>query len=284
MKKTGLGRGLESLMGVSAEIERETVSEGSRSEVDINLIDVNKEQARKAFSEEGIRELADSIKLHGIIQPLILTKHNGRYTIVAGERRYRAARLAGLKTVPAVVRTFEEEKLLELSLIENIQREDLNPVDEAKAILRLMQQHGYTQETVSERIGRSRSAVANTLRLLSLPEGALELVKTGELSAGHARALIPLKYEELVLRYADIVIKQDLSVRATEELVRKYGKVRPESERVSYRDPAMREAEDVLSAKLETKVRITGGEKKGKIVIEYYTGEQLQSLYEYLTR
>ncbi len=285
MKKSGLGRGLESLMGMSAELERETVDNTPKAEIDINLIDVNKEQARKAFDEEKLSELCESIKLHGIIQPLILTEKNGRYTIVAGERRYRAARMAGLKKVPAAVRSFEEEKLLELSLIENIQREDLNPVEEARAVLALMQEHGYTQETVSERIGRSRSAVANTLRLLSLPAGILELVKDGRLSAGHARTLIPLKDESRINKAAELIMQNGLSVRAAEDMVKKLlapQEKPPKKEKIK---PAeIKDAESNLSAALETKVQINGSAKKGKIVINYYSDEQLQALYEALSK
>lgn len=283
--KKGLGRGLESLMGVSGELERETVANTPKTEIDIDLIDVNKEQARKAFDEEKLRELSESIKLHGIIQPLILTEKNGRYTIVAGERRYRAARMAGIKKVPAAVRSFEEEKLLELSLIENIQREDLNLVEEGRAILLLMQEHGYTQETVADRIGRSRSAVANTLRLLSLPESVLELIKTGELSAGHARTLIPLKNEEQIKKTAQHIIESGMSVRGAEELVKSMTQPKKTEQKKSVAKPAeIKHAERVMSDTLDTKVQISGTASKGKIVINYYSDEQLQALYEFLTK
>ena len=283
MKKTGLGRGLESLMGVSEELEKESVKDSPLREIDIDLIDVNKGQARKEFDKEKLKELGESIKLHGLIQPLILTENNGRYTIVAGERRYRAARMVGIKTLPAVVRTFDESKLLELSLIENIQREDLNPVEEGKAILLLMEQHGFTQEQVSERIGRSRSAVANTLRLLTLPKKVLELVKDGTISAGHARALIPLKSEELIYSTAAKVAAEGLSVRQTEELVKRMGEAKKEKAAKPDKTPEIRDAENKLSAKLDTKVTINGTAKKGKLVINYYSAEQLNELYEMLT-
>ena len=283
--KKGLGRGLESLMGVSAALEQETVNNTPKTEIDIDLIDVNKEQARKAFDEEKLKELSESIKMHGIIQPLILTEKNGRYTIVAGERRYRAARMAGIKKVPAAVRSFEEEKLLELSLIENIQREDLNPVEEGRAILKLMQEHGFTQETVALRIGRSRSAVANTLRLLSLPEAVLELVKNGELTAGHARTLVSLKDEEQIMSAARYMMENGISVRAAEEYVKALTEPKKEApKKTSAKSAEMKYAERVISENLDTKVQISGSASKGKIVINYYSDEQLQALYEFLTK
>lgn len=278
--KKGLGRGLGALMGDSA-ISAIT-EEKPQLEISINLIDVNKEQARKRFDEEKIAELAESIRQHGIIQPLILRKHGERYTIVAGERRYRAARKLKLKTVPAVIRDIDEDKLLELSIIENIQREDLSPIEEAHAISLLMDEHGYTQETVSERIGRSRSAVANTLRLLTLPEGIKQLVNDGTLSAGHARALIPLKTNGGIEEAAAKVIEKEMSVRETEAYIKKLLEKKPEK-RAEERAPEFKEAESRMSEKLSTKVKISGGKERGRITIEYYSAEQLDELYEMLS-
>lgn len=287
MKKAGLGRGLDALMGgfdvEEIEEKQPEKSTPSSTEIDINLIDVNKDQARKSFDESKLSELSDSLKQHGMIQPLILTEKDGRYTIVAGERRYRAARMAGLKVVPAVIKDIDEDALLELSIIENIQREDLNPVEEAKAISLLMQEHGFTQEAVAKRIGRSRSAVANTLRLLVLPPKVQSFVETGELSAGHARTLVVLKDSETIAEVAAYMMEHDLSVRAAEEYVKKYMQPKKPKPEKPEKSPDVKAAESTLSKKLDAKVSINGTAKRGKIVIEYFSPEQLDALYNFLS-
>lgn len=286
MKKAGLGRGLDALM-MGFEEAKENVPEVAAlpvpTEIDINLIDVNKNQARKSFDESKLRELSESITQHGMIQPLILTENNGRYTIVAGERRYRAARIAGIKKVPAVIKDIDENALLELSIIENIQREDLNPVEEAKAISILMQEHGFTQEAVAQRIGRSRSAVANTLRLLVLPPKVQSFVESGELSAGHARTLVVLKDSDMIAEAAAYMMEHDLSVRAAEEYVKKLMQPKKPKPEKAEKSPEVKAAETNLSKKLDAKVSINGSAKRGKIVIEYFSEEQLNSLYEFLS-
>lgn len=287
MKKAGLGRGLDALMGGFdvEEIEEKQPEKStlSSTEIDINLIDINKDQARKSFDESKLSELSDSLKQHGMIQPLILTEKDGRYTIVAGERRYRAARMAGLKVVPAVIKDIDEDALLELSIIENIQREDLNPVEEAKAISLLMQEHGFTQEAVAKRIGRSRSAVANTLRLLVLPPKVQSFVETGELSAGHARTLVVLKDSETIAEAAAYMMEHDLSVRAAEEYVKKLMQPKKPKPEKPEKSPEVKAAETTLSKKLDAKVSINGTTKRGKIVIEYFSPEQLDALYNFLS-
>lgn len=276
-KPKGLGRGLSAL------IEDIPEASGEGAEIEISLIDVCKTQPRKFFDNERIEELAASIKLHGVIAPLILNKTGERYKIVAGERRFRAAKLAGLKTLPAVVRELDEKNVLEISLIENIQREDLNPIEEATAIQMLISGHGLTQEEAGERLSRSRSAVANSLRLLGLPKNVLELVEGDELSAGHARALLALKTEPRIKLAADYVLKNALSVRATEEHVKKILEGTEKRTKPHIRDANIEHAIHILSDKLGTRVDIQGDNRKGRIVLDYYSAEQLQKFFDLLT-
>lgn len=282
MKQKGLGRGLGVFIDESVNLEPE--GQGVTS-VPIQKIDIYENQPRKFFDEEKLDELAASIKKHGVIQPLILKKQGSRYQIIAGERRYRAARLAGLKEVPAIFMDADEKETLEISIIENIQREDLNPIEEAEAVDMLMKSYGLTQEEVGERLGRSRSAVANTLRLLGLPEGVRKMVADGLLSAGHARTLIALKSQRAIADCAAVVVKNHLSVRDTEKLVKR---MLEQGTKESRKKPArkkssdMETAEKALSEALETKVSIEGDEEKGRVVLAYYSKEQLNSLYEFL--
>ncbi len=274
-KMKGLGRGLGALMGDSEPVQ-------SEMNIDVNDIDINKEQPRKHFNDEKITELSRSISIHGVLQPLLLQKMGDRYRIIAGERRFRAARMAGLKSVPAVVRDFDERQALEVAIIENIQREDLNPIEEARAIKMLIEEYSLTQDEVAERLSYSRSAVANLLRLLALPNKVEQLVISGGLSAGHARALLPLKDEELIIEQATKVIEQGLSVRQTEAMVKslldqKPAKTPVSNERFSY-------AEKELGVALETKVSISGSESRGSIKIEFYSAEQLQALFDALKK
>ena len=278
MKAKGLGRGLGAL------IEEADENTYTPLEIDVQAIDVCKAQPRKHFDEEKLRELADSIAQHGVIQPLILRKQGDRYLIVAGERRFRAARLAGLKQVPAVLKDIDEKEVLEISIIENIQREDLNPMEEAEAVALLMEDYGLTQEGVAQRLGRSRSAVANTLRLLTLPKKVRDYVESGQLSPGHARALLGLQDEQAIASAAEVVIRTQASVRETEKLVKRLQEPKkPPKEKASRRNPDFAAAEKTLCEALETKVTIQGGPERGKLVVEYYTKEQLEGLYEFLT-
>ena len=277
--KKGLGRGLSALMGE----ENMEASANSSGEIMISVskIDVCANQPRKYFDEEKLSELASSIKQHGIIQPLVLKKNGDQYTIIAGERRFRASRLAGLKEVPAIIKDFDDKKILEVSIIENIQREDLNPIEEAQAIQMLMKEYNFTQESVADRLGRSRPAIANTLRLLNLPKFAQEYVISGQISAGHARAMVPLKNNALVTQAIDTVIAKGLSVRQTEEFVKKLSM--PKKDKKDYDTAAYNPfmyAEEELSRALETNVKIRGNDDKGKILIEYNSKEQLEGLYE----
>ncbi len=285
-KKVALGRGLDALWGESAELIAES-EQNTIKKIDINQIDPNREQARKYFDAEGLEDLAASITTSGIIQPLILKKRDERYTIVAGERRWRAARLAGLAEVPAIIRDYDEKTLAEVSLVENLQREDLNSVEEATGIKQLMDQHGFTQEEAAERIGKSRPAIANALRLLTLPEEVLLMIKDGRLSAGHGRCIVGVKNVADQLTIAREVEERGLSVRQTEERCKMMGEnaarvTKPARE--TRLAPELQDVQSTLQNQLGTKVNLQGSEKRGKIVIEYYSKNQLESLFEFLTK
>ena len=280
MAKKALGKGLGALMGMedaSAEAEKQPARE-----VDIQKIDINKEQPRKHFDEEKMQDLADSIRQHGVIQPLVVKPEaNGRYTIIAGERRYRAARMVGLKQVPVVTKEVTDRELLQISMIENIQREDLNPLEEAQGIAALMEQFSLTQEEAAEILGRSRSAVANSLRLLNLPESVKKRIVAAELSAGHARALLAIKDRTLLEKAAAYVVEKQFSVRETESYVKRLLTERPRPQKRP-QTPEFEAAEREIGEILETKVHFNGSDRRGRIVIEYFSKEQLYTLYEYL--
>ena len=280
-QKGGLGRGLDALWGENLSIEEEKQSKVQN--VPINNIDPNRDQARKYFDGEKLEELAASIRTSGIVQPLILREHEGRYTIVAGERRWRAARLAGLAEVPAIVRDYDDKTLLEVSLIENLQRADLNPMEEASGIKLLMEEHDLTQEEVSQRLGKSRSAVANSLRLLSLPEEVMLLLRDGRLSAGHGRCIAGLNDVEQQQFVAREIERRGLSVRQTEELCQGLKEAKPEGKKPKKKQlsPELFDVQNKMQSLLGTKVNLQGSEKRGKIVIEYYSRVQLEQLYEY---
>lgn len=278
-----LGRGLEALLGNY----NETVNDTIRN-IPTSLIDNNPDQPRTQFDDEKLNELAQSIKHHGIVQPILLKKQGERYKIVAGERRFRAAKMAGLNEIPALVKDLSEREIHEIALIENLQRVDLNPIEEAVAIRELMRDYTITQEEIASRLGKSRSAIANTLRLLNLPDDVVEMVKRGELSQGHARALCGLDDEKLISELAGFIIKNDLTVRETELLVKK-NREESSEETTNKKEKAsiklsneMRQAQDKLAERFGTKVKFKGDEDKGKIVIEYYSKEGLMSLYEML--
>lgn len=275
-KGRALGKGLGALIDDSVSVVKQ---EGN--EIDVALIDICTTQPRKFFDEEKLAELAESIKTYGIIQPLVLKTNGDRYTIIAGERRFRAARKAGLKKVPAIVKDVDEQQLLELSIIENIQREDLNPVEEALALDMLMREYKLTQEELSERLGKSRSAIANVVRLLALPKKTREMLSAGAISSGHARALLALKDGAAIDAAAEHIEKNALSVRETEAYVKKLLEPpKPKKEKKVSADIA--EAQTQLGESLATKVIISGNAKKGRISIEYYSKEQLEELYEFL--
>lgn len=276
--KKGLGRGLDALLGDYTQPTPEGVQE-----LDIHLIDTNAGQPRKDFDQEKLHELADSIRQHGVVQPILLRQNGERYVIVAGERRFRAARLAGLEKVPAIVKDLDEAQVMEVALIENLQREDLNPIEEAAAIRFLMQQHDLTQEEVSKRLSKSRPAIANSLRLLTLPEPVQAYLRNGKLQAGHARALAGLQDPEAQAVLADKIVGEGLSVRAAESLAREQGQKPPRQKKEPpATDPDLAAAEASLREWLGTKVSIQGSSQRGRIVIEYYNAELLQGIYDLL--
>lgn len=255
-------------------------------EADIMLVDNNPDQPRQSFDKEKLEELAQSIRAHGIMQPIIVFKSDERYTIIAGERRFRAAKLAGLKKVPVIVRELEERDKLELALIENVQREDLNPIEQAKALKTLNEKYKLTQKALSERVGKNRSTIANLMRLLELPDTVKSMVETGKLSGGHARALLSLD-SDLVEKTAVKAAAEEWSVRDTEKnvksLLEQKKKSADKSKKEKSESPHGGEfayAEEKMSEALETRVLIKGNNSKGRIVIEYYSREQLESLYE----
>lgn len=279
MKQQRLGKGLGALIGE----ETPPAAADSVLELSVYDIDPNLNQPRKNFDDERLDELSQSIKTYGIVQPIIVQRNGERYIIIAGERRYRAARLAGLETVPAVVKEYSKQAFMEVSLVENLQREDLNPIEEAEAMRLLMDEYKLTQDELSGRLGKSRSAIANTLRLLSLPGDVRELVVSGELTSGHARCLVTLTSDVEKTRIAKKIVELGLSVRATEELIKNLGtkiQRKPKPERLSI--PEIDSAQNSLSSALGTKVQIAGDMNRGKILLSYYNEDQLQSLYEFL--
>lgn len=276
----GLGRGLDKLMGAG------TLTQGAEGAVMLPLqkVEPNPLQPRKTFEPEQLSELADSIRMHGVIQPLTVRKMpTGFYQIIAGERRWRAARLAGLFEVPVVIIEADDKKAMELALIENLQRADLNPIEEAQGYQQLMQEYGMTQEQAAGRVGKSRPAVANAMRLLALPHEIIELVQSGKLSAGHARALLALKSADEQIVVANKVMQLQLSVRQTETMCQKMAKVVPQAQKakpvaVDY----LAECEKELSHHLGRGVKIVAGKRKGRVELEYYGEDDLQALYEAL--
>lgn len=279
MKQQRLGKGLGALIGDGPQNSEAHVG---LLEVDVNAIDPNAAQPRKHFDNEKLLELAQSIKTYGIVQPIIVHQNGERYTIIAGERRYRAARMAGLKEVPVVVKEMSQAELMEVSLVENLQREDLNPIEEAQAMRLLMDEYKLTQDELSSRLGKSRSAVANTLRLLSLPDSVSALVISGALSSGHARCLVPLPSDDQKLRIAELIVAKGLSVRETEALIKAQNKPAKNDQKVMKSDPEIQAAEKSLTDALGTRVQISGDSKHGKITLTYYNPDQLQSLFDFL--
>ena len=278
-KQSGLGRGIDALFGEMG-LEEES-NENTVQMIDIGLIDPNKEQPRKRFDADSLSQLADSIRSVGVIQPIVVCPNGRRFTIIAGERRWRAARLAELKEVPALVREVETVRRMEMSLIENIQRTDLNAIEEAQAIEALMQQCGLTQEQTAQRLGKSRSAVANLLRLLTLPEGVTQMVVSGELSEGHARALLGAPSVGDMVTLAEKVAANGLNVRQTETLVKNYQQGLTEREERP-RCAELSLVEEAARMRFGTKVTISGNEKKGKLILHYSSPEDLERIYELL--
>ena len=289
MAKGGLGKGLEALFPTNVDISEFSGNVGKNDkvvELNINEIEPDINQPRKSFDKDKLNELTESIKEHGVIQPIIVSKRDNFYQIIAGERRWRASKKAGLKTIPVIVREYDERKTREVSLIENIQRQDLNALDMAKAIKELMIEHNLTQEELAKTLGKSRSAIANTLRILNLDERVQEMVQEGKLTEGHARTLASIESPQKQYKLAMDIVNLDLSVRDAENLMREEKKVSSKVKRKvkeSKFDIICKDLESKLKKCLGTKVSFRPTTKsKGKIVIEYFNSEELERILETL--
>lgn len=282
--KGGLGgKGLSALFNDNEDNVKVEVSEIPTSEVDITLIDRNPNQPRKTFNEESLKEMANSISAYGVLQPLLLVKNgNGRYLIIAGERRFRASLMAGLKSVPAIIKDFTPLQIQEISLIENLHREDLNAIEAAEGMRELMENHGFTQEEVAARIGKSRPYVTNTIRLLQLPGEVAEMVRDGKLSPGHARTLISIDDKEYLVSLAKQACDNKLTVRDLENRVRLYftRKAIPQGPRESKIMPLeLKELVGDMKRIFATKVKLMGTDQKGRITIDYFTADDLERIH-----
>ena len=282
-KKYGLGKGLGALIPEDLSEQDNTTEEKGVNIISINLIRANESQPRKSFDESKINSLTASIKEHGIIQPLVLKKdEDNTYTIIAGERRWRAAKLAGIKEVPAVIMNVTEKQILEISLIENIQREDLNPIEEALAYKKLIDEFNITQEELSERMGKSRTAITNCLRLLNLDTRVQQYVIEGVISEGHGRAILGVEDKALQFKLAQNIIDDGLSVREAEKLAKNISIKKNKSKKEKFENPYYIDIEERLKNMFGTKVLIKDRRNKGKIEIEYYSEEDLQRIVEIL--
>ena len=290
--KKGLGRGLESLFGFYEDVGSENITnqptketkvqskQSGVTELDINKIYPNPNQPRKHFDEEALQELANSIKLHGIIQPIVVNKEDDdKYMIIAGERRWRASRIAGLNIVPVVIKNYTEKQVKEVSLIENLQREDLNPIEAARAIKQLMEEYNFTQEAVADRIGKSRSNITNTLRLLTLYPEVVKMVEDGRLSAGHARALVVIEDTNQQIKLARQSADGKMSVRDLEKAVKNVlNPPKKVATKVSEQSLELKELIQDMQRVFATKVSAIGNDNKGRIYIDYYSRDDLDRL------
>ena len=281
MTRKALGRGLNALLRT---VETTTVG---LEQVAIDSIDPNPFQPRRQFPEENLKELAESIRASGLVQPVMLRPADGRYQLIAGERRWRAARLAGLETIPVVVRDVGDQDALELALTENLLREDLNPLEVAHGYEALQQKHGLSHEEIADHLGLNRTTVTNTLRLLRLPPEIQEMIGNAQISSGHARAVLGLDSAAAQLQLAKLIVKQGLSVRQAEYLVAARGEgksAKRKSAEAPPLDPNLRAAILEMERTLGTRVKIQGNEKRGRIEINYYSAEDLNRIYEWITK
>lgn len=279
MKRGGLGRGLDALLP-----QNDTLLETVVRDIPIDDIDPNTDQPRREFDKEALEQLAESIREAGVLSPILVVEDGMRYRIVAGERRYRASRMAGLASVPCIVRDMTTAQQMEAALIENLQRQDLNPIEEAVAIRSLMQECGYTQEQASQKLGKSRPAIANALRLLHLPGEITDLVISGDLSAGHARVLAGLNDKKRQLELAHQCVTLDYSVRKLEELVKDKPKGSTPKKTVKTITPELDALQNSMREALGLKTVLNGTESKGKITLSYNSAEELEHLYEVIGR
>ena len=289
-KKMGLGKGLDSMIPpkrndkVDNSVNAGTVSKTGETILKINEVEPNKDQPRKNFNEEALQELSDSIKQHGIVQPLVVSKKDDYYEIIAGERRWRAAKMAGLKEIPVVIKDYSPQEIMEVALIENIQREDLNPVEEARAYQRLIKEYDLKQEEVAEKVSKSRTAVTNSLRLLKLDDRVLDMLIEETLSSGHARTLLGIADNDRQYETALKAAEENISVRETEKLVKSINNpvVKKTAKKELGNDFIYRDLEEQLKQKIGTKVSINRKtENQGKLEIEYYSQEELEKIIDY---
>ena len=287
--KKGLGskgKGLEALINTKmmsyneSDLEYEGILE-----IDINKIEANKNQPRKYFDEESLLELSESIKNYGMIQPIVVRRINDYYELIAGERRYRAAKIAGLKKLPAIIKDFDKSTAFEVALIENIQRKDLNPIEEAESFYKLQTEFGFSQEEIAEKVGKSRSAIANAIRLLNLDSRVLNFVRENKLSGGHAKALLSISDGNMQFELAERVIEEDFSVRETEKIVKSLQQKqntemieqKPQNT-IQFDTTTYRSIENDLKGLFATKVKVSAQKNKGKIEIEYYSDDDLDRI------
>ena len=284
----GLGRGLGSLLGIWDNDDEKLVNDTkvevsvkkpNIDKIEIGKIDVNPNQPRKNFDANALKELSVSIKEHGVIQPVILAPRGDRYMIVAGERRFRASKMAGLKEIPAVVKDYTDKQIQEIALLENIQREDLNPIETARAMKQLLDDFGWTQEVLADRLGKSRPAVANFLRLLNLCPEVIAMIESGKLSAGHARALVVVTDPAVQLKLAQQAVHSKVTVRDLEKAVKDVQNPK-QAKKKAVVSAEMREFINTMQHKFSTKVGVIGSEKRGRIYIDYYSSDDLDRIYD----
>lgn len=276
-KKTGLGKGLDALFGPVPEEEKVQETDVLKN---LKIVDVepNREQPRKNFNQEALEELAESIKEYGLIQPIVVTKKDGYYSIIAGERRWRASKIAGLTEIPAIVREDDEKKNNEIALIENMQREDLNPYEKALGIKNLMTTYGFTQEEIAKKLGKSRSAIANTVRTLNLEPRVLEMAKEGKLTEGHCRALLSITDPEKQYLTAINMLERGATVREVEQTGKEINKKQVSKEQLKRNAILYKDIENTFQGFFGTKVKLNPGKKRGKIIIEYASNDDLERI------
>lgn len=278
VKKTGLGKGLDALFSMPVAEEEQKKENDSLQNLKIVDIEPNRDQPRKNFNQEALEELAESIKEYGLIQPIVVTKKDGYYSIIAGERRWRACKLAGLQEISAIVREDDEKKNTEISLIENIQREDLNPFEKALGIRNLIDTYGLTQEEVAKKLGKSRSTIANTVRVLNLEPRVLEFVKEGKLTEGHCKALLSITDPEKQYVVAVDMIERGATVKELEQRNKKINKKEVSKEELKRTSVLYKDIENTFQGFFGTKVKLNPGKKKGKIIIEYASNDDLERI------
>jgi len=280
--KKGLGRGLEALISSANALED---ARNSVTELRINQIEPNNEQPRKVFDQERLEALAESIKNHGVVQPIIVRSEGDYYKIVAGERRWRAAKLAGLKTIPAIIKDITSREVMEIALIENLQREDLNPIEEAEAYKKLIEEYSITQEEVAKIVGKSRAAIANSIRLLTLTDEIKAMLADGRLTSGHARTLVTIPDPQRQNQLANMIVEKNLTVRESEKLAASENKPKGKTEKrkmVSKESIEIAELEEKLMAVYGTKINLVKNKERGKIVFEFYSKDELDRIVEML--